>query len=167
VTALSCVLVPISPHQQLHLALISEFNVKMLYLPGLKTLLLIFCLAPPPPPLWSPQKQSMPRRRLTQWISRLWPPSKTAAQKRSACSVVHPSNWPFAKQALNPLLVMFQQAFFAPWSQRNSEKTYFSIFTIFHVLGGLPPGVWCLPGLSGEGSTTNITTWLRACLHCQ
>jgi hypothetical protein len=32
---------------------------------------------------------------------------KTTAQKRNACSAVHPSNWPFAKQALNASLVIF------------------------------------------------------------
>jgi hypothetical protein len=41
---------------------------------------------------------------------------------------------------------MFQQAFFAPLSQRNSEKTFFSIFTTFHIRGGSP-----LLGLSREG----------------
>jgi hypothetical protein len=34
-TALSCVSAPILPQQQRHLAFISEFNVQMLYLPGL------------------------------------------------------------------------------------------------------------------------------------
>ncbi len=77
--------------------------------------------------------------------------SETAAQKRSTCSAFHPSIQPFAKQALNASLVTFQQAFFAPLSHRNSEKTSFSIFTIFHIRGGSPPGIWCLLGLSGEG----------------
>ncbi len=36
VTALSCVTAPISQWQQQHLAFISEFNVHILYLPGLK-----------------------------------------------------------------------------------------------------------------------------------
>jgi hypothetical protein len=36
VTAISRVSAPISPRQQLHLAFISEFNVQLLYLPGLK-----------------------------------------------------------------------------------------------------------------------------------
>jgi hypothetical protein len=45
VTALSCVSAPISPRQQCHLAFISEFNVQMLYLSGLKMLLPIFCPA--------------------------------------------------------------------------------------------------------------------------
>jgi hypothetical protein len=64
------------------------------------------------------------------------------------------------------LLAMFQQAFFTPMSNRNSENNCFSVFTTFHIRGGLPPGVWCLLGLSREG-TTDITTWSRACLHCQ
>jgi hypothetical protein len=47
---------------------------------------------------------------------------------------------------------MFQQAFFAPLSERNSEKTFFSIFTTFHIRGGSRLDIWCLLGLSGEGS---------------
>jgi hypothetical protein len=64
---------------------------------------------------------------------------------------------------------MSQQAFFAPLSRRNSENTFFSIFTTFHIWGGSPPGIWCLLGLSGEGLrlATDITAWLRPCLHCQ
>jgi hypothetical protein len=45
---------------------------------------------------------------------------------------------------------MFPQAFFAPLSPRNSEKTLFPIFTTFHIPGGPPPGVRYLLGLSEE-----------------
>ncbi len=51
VTALSHVSVPISPRQQRHLAFISEFNVQMLYLPGLKNVVVDFLSHPSPPPL--------------------------------------------------------------------------------------------------------------------
>jgi hypothetical protein len=83
ITALSRVSTPISPRQQRHLAFISEFNVQLLYLPGLKKCCCGFSISttPPPPPL----EQSPPRRRRIQWISRRWPPSKTVAQKRSVC----------------------------------------------------------------------------------
>jgi hypothetical protein len=46
-------------------------------------------------------------------------------RKRSACSEVHPSNWPFAKQAFNTLLAMSQQVFVTPLSHKNSGKTFF------------------------------------------
>ncbi len=141
------------PRQQRHLAFISEFNVQMLYLPGLKNIVADFLSYPPPtPPPRNLLKQSPPRRRQIQWILKLWLLSQTAVRKHSACLAVHPSKWPFAKQALNTSLVMCQQEFFAPLSHRTSEKASFSIFTIFHIRGGSPPSVWYLLGLSGEGS---------------
>ncbi len=48
VTAFSCVSIPISPRQQRHLAFISEFNVQLLYLPGLKNVVADFLSGPPP-----------------------------------------------------------------------------------------------------------------------
>jgi hypothetical protein len=45
-TAISCVLAPISPRQQRHLAFISEFNVQMLCLPGLKDVIADFLSCP-------------------------------------------------------------------------------------------------------------------------
>jgi hypothetical protein len=42
VTAISRVSTPISPRQQRHLAFISEFNVQLLYLPGLKNVVADF-----------------------------------------------------------------------------------------------------------------------------
>ncbi len=42
VSALSCVSVSISPRQQRQLALISKFNIQMLYLPGLKNVVADF-----------------------------------------------------------------------------------------------------------------------------
>jgi hypothetical protein len=50
VTTLSCAPVPISPRQQRHLAFISEFNVQMLYLPGLKNVVDFLSHPPPLPP---------------------------------------------------------------------------------------------------------------------
>jgi hypothetical protein len=58
VTAISRVSTPISPRQQRHLAFISEFNVQLLYLPGLKNVVADFMSRSPPPPL----EQSLPRR---------------------------------------------------------------------------------------------------------
>jgi hypothetical protein len=46
VTAISRVSAPISPSQQRHLAFISEFNVQMLYLPGLKNVVAYFLSCP-------------------------------------------------------------------------------------------------------------------------
>jgi hypothetical protein len=48
-TELSLVCAPISLRQQRQLAFISEFNVQMLYLPGLKNVIANFWPAPPSP----------------------------------------------------------------------------------------------------------------------
>jgi hypothetical protein len=49
VSALTSVSVPISPKQQRQLAFISEFNIQMLYLPGLKNAVADFLSRPSPP----------------------------------------------------------------------------------------------------------------------
>jgi hypothetical protein len=127
VTALSHVSDPILPRQQRHLAFISEFNVQMLYLPGLKNIVADFLSRPSPPPPESAETVAASVA-ADPVNSMLWSPSKTAAHKRSTCFVVHPPNLPFAKQALNTSLVMSQQAVFAPLSHKNSEKTIFFSF---------------------------------------
>jgi hypothetical protein len=66
----------------------------------------IFCPAQTKQPL----DQSPPHRRRIQWISKRWPPRKTAARKRSACWAAYRSNWLSARQALNTCLEMFLQA---------------------------------------------------------
>ncbi len=137
----------------------------MLYLPGLKNVAADILSRPSPLPRNS-LKQSPPRRRQIQWILKLWLPSKIAAQKRSACQAVHHSIWPFIKQAPNASLAMFQQAFFAPLSHRNSENTFISIFTTFHIRGGWASGVQ-YSRFVWRGLTTDITAWSRACLHRQ
>ncbi len=49
VTAISRVSTSISPRQHRYLAFISEFNVQLLYLPGLKNVVADFISRPPPP----------------------------------------------------------------------------------------------------------------------
>jgi hypothetical protein len=53
VTALSRISAPISPRQKRHLAFISEFNVQLLYLPGLKNVVADFLSRPIPQPTGS------------------------------------------------------------------------------------------------------------------
>jgi hypothetical protein len=91
---------------------------------------------------------------------------KTAWQKRSACSPVHPTNWPFAKQVHNDSLAIYQQAFFTPLFHKNSENTFFYFHNISH------PGrlaSWCMVSsrFFWRGLASDITAWSRACLHCQ
>ncbi len=56
VTAISRVSTPISPIQQRHLAFISEFNVQLLYLPGLKNVVAVFMSRPPPTHHWNSRR---------------------------------------------------------------------------------------------------------------
>jgi hypothetical protein len=144
VTALSRVSTPISPRQQCHLAFISEFNVQLLYLPGLKNVADFFS-RPPPPPL----EQSPPRWRQIQWILKRWPPSKTVAQKCSVCWAAHLLNWLSARQALNAWLATFLLALFAQLFPSSSEKNFSPIFLTLLTPGGLPPVVLFHPGLYG------------------
>jgi hypothetical protein len=60
-----------------------------------------------------------------------------AAQKRSACLAVHPSN--LLSLLLNASLATFQQASYIQSSQKNLENTFFPNYTTFHILGGSPP----------------------------
>ncbi len=134
------------PQQQRHLAFISEFNVQLLDLPGLKNVVADFSSRPPRSPL----EQSPPRRRQIQWISKRWPPSKTVAQKRSVCWAAHLLNWLSARQALNPWLATFLLALFALLSPSSSEKIFSPIFITLLTPGGLPPVVLFHPGLCGS-----------------
>jgi hypothetical protein len=80
VTSLSRVSTPISPRQQRHLVFISEFKVQLLYLPGLKNVVADFLFRPPPP-----STGTVAAMAADPLISKIWPPSKTVAQKRSVC----------------------------------------------------------------------------------
>jgi hypothetical protein len=61
VTALSHVSAPISPRQQRHLAFISEFNVQLLYLPGLKNAVADFFVPPTPSNHWISRRHNRGR----------------------------------------------------------------------------------------------------------
>jgi hypothetical protein len=125
-----------SPRQQRHLAFISEFNVQMLYLPGLKMLLQMFYLALPPSQL----VMSLLLQRPHQSTLRQWPPSKSAARKRSVCWAVHLSPLLYTRQTLSDLLTTSPRAFFAQWWQKSFEKTFLFTCTTFPTLGGLRRG---------------------------
>ncbi len=83
VIALSCVSAPILPQQQRHLAFISEFNVHMLYLPGLKNVVADFRPTHPPPHRRH-LELLLRRQRKIQLTSKPWPPSKTKLLRRNA-----------------------------------------------------------------------------------
>jgi hypothetical protein len=166
VTALSCVSVPISPRQQRHLAFISEFNVQMLYLPGLKNVVADFlsCHSPPPPP-WNLLKQSPPQWRRIQSILKLWLPSKIAVQKCSACSAVHPSNLLFASRRSTPCWRCFNRRLSPNCPRKILKRHFFPFANIPH------PGRLARRMVSfrfvWRGLTNDIIAWPRACLHCQ
>ncbi len=166
VTAISRVSAPISPRQQHHLAFISEFNVQILYLPGLKMSLPIFSPAQTKQLL----DQSPPRRRQNQWISKRWPPSKTVAQKCRVCWAAHPLNWLSARQALNAWLEIFPQAIFAQLFPSNSEKTFLIIFTFDHNVahpGRLASRRIISSRFVWRSLSSDVTAWARGCLAYQ
>jgi hypothetical protein len=121
VSALTRVSVPISPQQQRQLAFISEFNIQMLYLPGLKNVVADFLSRPSPP---GPTGTVAATVAADPVDFEQWLPSKIAVQKRSVCSAEHLSNLPFAKQALTAWLEKFQQAFFVPLSHKSFVEIF-------------------------------------------
>jgi hypothetical protein len=131
VTALSCVSVPISTLQQRHLASISEFNVQMLYLPGLKNVVVDFLSCPSPPP---------PESAETVAASVAEDPvdfEAVAAEQNHCAETQHllsdsTLQLAFAKQAFSASLAMSQQVFFAPLSHKNSEEIFFHFHNISH-----------------------------------
>jgi hypothetical protein len=118
VSALTRVSVPISPRQHRQLAFISEFNTQILYLPGPKNVVVDFLFRPSPLELTvnvavaDPIDFEAMAAKQNSW------------QKHSVCSAEHSSNSPFAKQALTAWLGMFQRAFFAPLSRKNSAEIF-------------------------------------------
>jgi hypothetical protein len=108
----------------------------------LKTLLLIFCLALPHP---------LPSLESTETVA-----TSVVADPVDLEAMAAEQNRCAETQRLfgvSSLQLAFRQAgtqclagdvstgiFFAPLSHRNSEKTSFYIFTIFHIRGGSPPG---------------------------
>jgi hypothetical protein len=144
-TAISRVSAPISPRQQRHLAFISEFNVQILYLPGLKNAVADF-------------------------LSR---PNKTTTGSVAATSAADPVDLEemAAEQNLCPekqlllggtsLKLAFRQTGaqglagdvstgnFRQLFPSISEKTFLSIFTMSPTPGGSPPVVLFHRGLCG------------------
>jgi hypothetical protein len=88
--------------------------MEILYLPSLKNVVADFFV--PPTPHQSHLELSLPQWWRIQLISKPWPQSKIATQKRSVCSAVHPSNLLSNKQALNARLAIFTLEFVVPLS---------------------------------------------------
>jgi hypothetical protein len=89
-----------------------------------------------------------------------------AAQKHSVCSAEHLSNLPFAKQALTAWLVMFQRAFFIPWSHKNSIDIFLNLHNISHP-GRLATRHLVSSRFVWRGLSSNITAWTQSYLCCQ
>ncbi len=114
-TALSCVSVSISPRQQRHLAFISEFNVQMLYLPGLKNVVADFLSRPSPlPPESAETVLALMEADPVDFKAMATEQNRSAETQRLLGS--SSSNWPFVKHVPNASLTMFQQASFTPLS---------------------------------------------------
>jgi hypothetical protein len=137
VTAISRVSAPISPRQQGHLALISEFNVQLLYLPGLKNVVADFFSCPN-----QTTSGSVAATSVADLVD-----FKEMATEQNCCLETQPlqggtsSNWLSARQVLNAWLEMFPQAIFAQSSPSNSGKSFLIIFIMLLTPGGSPPVV--------------------------
>jgi cleavage and polyadenylation specificity factor subunit 1 len=121
VSALTRVSVPISPRQQRQLAFISEFNIQMLYLPGLKNVVADFLSRPSPP---EPTGNVAAAAAADPVDFKAMTAEQNNCAEFSVCSAEHLSNLPFTKQALTAWLGMFQQAFFVPLSRKSSIEIF-------------------------------------------
>jgi hypothetical protein len=168
VTALTHVSVPISPRQQCHLAFISEFNVEMLYLylPGLKTLLLFFCLVPPLPHR-GPLKQSLPRQRPIQSTLKQWLPSKPLRRNTVLARWLIPPTGFLPSRCPTPRWRCFNRHFLPHCSPKFRKDIFFYFFPQISHPGRLASRHMVSSRFVWRGLASDITTWWRACLHCQ
>jgi hypothetical protein len=164
VTALSCVLTPISPRQQRHLAFISEFNVQLLYLPGLKNVVADFMSRPSPPP---PLELSPPRRRQIQWISRRWPPSKNRCPETQRLLGGTSLKLAFRQTGAQPLSGDISTGTFRPIVPLKFRKDIFAHFHNVAYPGRLSPRRIISSRFVWRGLSSDVTAWARGCLACQ
>jgi hypothetical protein len=139
------------------LAFISEFNVQMLYLLGLKNAVANFLSCPPPP---SPEQS----RTITAMAAVYPVDFEAVATKQYRCAVTQRL---LGNSSLKLALQQCFLEFFIPSSQQNFENTFFGICTQFRTLGGLPLSVLVSSRFVWRGLTNNIISWAKSCLHCQ
>jgi hypothetical protein len=161
VTAISRVSAPIS-QQQRHWALISKFNVQLLYLPGLINVVANFC--PPPNQTTTGSVATMSEADPVDFEEKAAEQNRCPETQRFPGT--HPSNMLSTRQALNAWLKMFPQAIFAQLPLKFRK----SIFDHFHNVAhpGRPASrriissrfVW-------RGLSSDVTGWACRCLACQ
>jgi hypothetical protein len=100
------------------LAFISEFNVQLLYLPGLKNVIADFLSRPNQTAAESVATTSAADPVDFEEMAA----EQNRCQKSRVCWVAHLSNWLSARQALNAWLEMFPQEIFTQLFPLNSEN---------------------------------------------
>ncbi len=141
VTALSHVSVPISPRQQHHLAFICEFNVQMLYLPGLKNVADL--LSRPPPPLLESTETVAASAAADPVDFEAMAPEQNRCAETQRLLGSSSLQLAFRQAGTQRLAGDDSTGVFRPIVPQKMRKYIFSIFTTFHIQGGLPGA--CLP----------------------
>jgi hypothetical protein len=138
----------ISHRQQCHLAFISEFNVQLLYLPGLKNVVAVFFPAPSPPTNhWNSRRHSSGRSSGLEEMAA--EQNRCAETQRLLGGTSLKLAFRQTGAALNAWLVTFLLASSDQLFLKYSGKIFSHIFTMLLIPGGSPPVVLFHPGLCG------------------
>ncbi len=163
VSALTCVSVPVSPRQQRQLVLIFEFNIQMLYLPGLSNVVADFMSRPSP---LEPTGNVAAATAADPVDFEAMADEQIAAQKCSVCSAKHHSNSPFAKQALTAWRGCFNGRFSPIVPQKFCWNIFLNLHNISHP-GRLDSHRLVSSRFVWRGLSSDITAWTQSCLCCQ
>jgi hypothetical protein len=151
--------------QQCHLVFISEFNVQMLYLPGLKNFDANFLSRPSPPP-----------PRFAETVAASAPADavnfKTIATKENSCAEMHrlldrsSLQLVFRPAGAQRLAGNVSRGGFCPIVPQKFRKDIFFHFHNISHPGRLATRHMVSSTFVWGRLASDITAWSRACLHC-
>jgi hypothetical protein len=163
VTALSSVSDPVSPRQQCLLAFISEFNVQLLYLPGLKNVVADFLSRPTP---------QVARSVATPTAADPVDFEEMAAEQHCCLEMQQllggtSLKLAFRQTGAQHLAGDVSTSTFRPMVPLKFRKAFFDNFHNVAHPGRLASRRIISSGFVWRGLSSNISAWARGCLACQ